>query len=263
MKFNLAFDDVKGPPVCAKVQTKTLHPFIRGRIGFEEWMTKALNAAEAGGDMQLHHPQKISSLGHTFEFIVDVNANAGAGFIIAPAPTIGINPAFTVDRVDDGVVDVVIAKPAVDPLPEVIMALTKQERELAEQLKKLIAQKDEDIKKRKAELQSPANQELLAKVPSLGTMSIESIRPGDEGQQKEFHLTAEQLRTVRRLKSLEDANRADQQKIDDYLNKIPKPVPEIRIAPRVLPPDRNPEISSVSTQLTLERLNNSLRVVVP
>ncbi len=98
MKFNLAFDDVKHEPLCAKVQTNSLHPFITGHIGFEEWMDKAFEAAEVGGELQLQRPQRISSLGHTFEFSIDVNANAGAGFVIGPAPTVGINPAATIDR---------------------------------------------------------------------------------------------------------------------------------------------------------------------
>ena len=94
MKFSLAFDRVtQERPVCFKAETSSLHPFITGQIGFEEWMDKAFDAAELGGRMQLGEPQRISSLGHTFEFSIDVNANAGAGFVIGPPPTININPS--------------------------------------------------------------------------------------------------------------------------------------------------------------------------
>ena len=66
MKFNLAFDDVKQAPLCARVQTSSLHPFVTGRIGFQEWMDKAFDAADVGGNLQLNKPQRVSSLGHTF-----------------------------------------------------------------------------------------------------------------------------------------------------------------------------------------------------
>jgi hypothetical protein len=53
-------------------------------------------------------------------------------------PTIGLNPAATVDRLDDGIVDVVIAKPSIDPLPQLITASTNEEKDLIAELKKLI-----------------------------------------------------------------------------------------------------------------------------
>jgi hypothetical protein len=154
MKFSLKFDDVKQEPVCAKVHTTSLHPFITGRIGFAEWMDRAFDAGDIGGKLQLNRPQRISSVGHTFEFSISLNANAGAGFIIGPAPVIGVNAAATIDRLDDGIVDVVIAQPAVDPLPGLITELTKAERELIAKLEELIDQRKEDNSKRTTEINS-------------------------------------------------------------------------------------------------------------
>lgn len=261
MKFNLAFDDVKQEPVCARVQTNSLHPFITGRIGFEEWMERAFQAAEVGGNLQLQRPQRISSLGHTFEFIVDVNANAGAGFVIGPPPTIGINPAATIDRLDDGVVDVVLSKPAVDPLPDLIIALTKEQRALIAELKKLIEQKKRNIASRVEKLNTPENKDLIAKVP-FDRMTIQGIQPRDEGQQKQFSLNFEQLERLRTLKALENDNASDEKTIDKAQKQIDdtKPQPTVVFRSRVLPPDRNPEIIATSQQLTLERLNNTLRL---
>ena len=82
-------------------------------------------------------PQRISSVGHKFKFSISVNANAGAGFIIGPAPVIGVNAAATIDRFDDGIVDVVIAQPAIDPLPGLITELTRAERDLIAKLEEL------------------------------------------------------------------------------------------------------------------------------
>ncbi|MBR1164602.1 hypothetical protein [Bradyrhizobium elkanii] len=262
MKFSLAFDSVKREPLCADIRHGLHHPFLTGKIGFAEWMDRAFDAAQYGGEIQNHEPQRISSLGHTFEFIVDLNASAGAGFVIGPAPTIGINPSISGERVDDGVVDVVIAKPAVDPLPGLIVGLTKAERELIAELRKLIATKEQNIANRTTKLNAPANKELIAKVPNFDRMSIQSILPTDPGQQRELSLNSEQLEQLRTLKTLQEENQSDEKAIKDAQKKIDetKPQPTLVVRPRVLPPDRNPEIIATSQQLTLERLNNVLRV---
>jgi hypothetical protein len=265
MKFNLAFDSVKQEPVCAKVPTSSLHPFLSGRIGFEEWMDRAFDGAERGGQLQIGEPQRISSLGHTFEFSIDVNANAGAGFVIAPAPTIGINPAATIDRLDDGIVDVVIAKPAVDPLPQLITALTKEERELIAELKKLIEKKQKDIGNRTAQLNAPENKALISRLSTMDKMAIQRLSPGDERQQQELGLDKQQLTKLQTLKALQDENQADDQAIKGYRKEIADVKPQVSIVTksRILPPDRNPEIANTSLQLTFERLNNNLRLPVP
>lgn len=262
MKFSLAFDSVKRKPVCASIPHNSIHPFLTGKIGFAEWMNRAFDAAQDGGEIQNHEPQRISSLGHTFEFIVDLNASAGAGFVIGPAPTIGINPSVSGERVDDGIVDVVIAKPAIDPLPDLIVSLTQAERDLIAEMRKLIAKKELEIANRKVTLNTPENKDLMAKVPAFDQMTIQSISPRDEGQQKSFSLDFEQLNRLRSLKALQEANQSDEKAIKDAQKKIDetKPQPQLVLRPRVLPPDRNPEIIATSQQLTLERLNNVLRV---
>lgn len=266
MKFNLAFDSVKREPVCAKVPASSLHPFLTGRIGFEEWMDRAFDGAERGGQIQIAEPQRISSLGHTFEFSIDVNANAGAGFIIAPAPTIGINPAATIDRLDDGIVDVAIAKPAVDPLPQLITGLTEAERELIAELEKLIKQKQGEIDKRTAELNLEQNAPLANRLPTLDSKTIQNLLPSDEKKLQAFGLNQAQVEQLKALNALRDANKADQQEILGYWRQIagiqPK-VTGVTTKLRVLPPDRNPEISNTFQQLAIERLNNNLRVPVP
>jgi hypothetical protein len=262
MKFGLAFNDVKQEPVCAKVQTSSLHPFITGRIGFEEWMDRAFDAAEVGGEIQLQRPQRVSSLGHTFEFSIDVNANGGAGFVIGPAPTIGINPAATIDRFDDGVVDVVIAKPAVDPLPGLITGLTKAEKELIAKLEELINKKNDDIANRTKDIN--ARTAALGNLSTMDSKTIESLSPNNESQLQAFKLNGPQVAQLKTLSALRDANKADDQEILGYkkqLAEIQPKVTGITTKLRVLPPDRNPEIISTSQQLTLERLNNNLRLV--
>ncbi len=264
MKFSLAFDDVKKEPVCARVQTGSLHPFITGRIGFEEWMDRVFEAAEIGGELQLNRPQRISSIGHTFEFSIDVNANAGAGFVIGPPPTIGINAAATIDRLDDGIVDVVIAKPAIDPLPGLITTLTNEERELIAELKKLIEKKQKGIDSRLSELNAPANRSLTSRLSTLDKMTIQRLSPNDEGQQREFGLDRQQLAKLQALKSLQDENQTDEQAIKDLRKEIAGVKPtqvSIVTKPHILPPERNTEIIYTTQQLTLERLNNNLRVV--
>jgi|GEM_PF-7068107 len=263
MKFNLAFDSVKQEPVCARVPTNSLHPFITGRIGFEEWMNRAFDSAETGGNLQFHQPQRIASLGHTFEFSIDVNANAGAGFVIAPAPTININPAFTVDRLDDGIVDVVIAKAAVDPLPALITGLTKEDYKLIAELEKLIEKLQGRIKERTTTLN---NAPLANRLTTMDSITIQKLLPNDEQQLKAFDLNSVQAEQLKALSALRDANKADEQEILSYKKQIadiPRKVTAVTTKYHVLSPDRNPEIANTFQQLTLERLNNNLRVPIP
>ncbi|MBR1277751.1 hypothetical protein [Bradyrhizobium sp. AUGA SZCCT0283] len=263
MKFSLAFDDVKQEPVCARVQTNTLHPFITGRIGFEEWMDRVFDAAEVGGKLQLHKPQRISSVGHTFQFTIVVNANAGAGFVIGPAPTIGINANATIERLDDGSIDVVIAKPAVDPLPQLLVGLTNAERELIAKLEELISQKRGDIAKRTQEINSQ-NAALVDRLSRMDSKTIQNLSPTDDTQLRTFNLNRPEAEQLKSLNDLRDANRTDEQEILGLRKQLADVRPRITgvtIKPHVLPPDRNPEIIYTTQQLTLERLNNSLRVI--
>lgn len=264
MKFSLAFDRVAKEPVCFQAQTNSLHPFVTGYIGFEEWMNRALDAAEFGGKMQMGEPQRVSSLGHSFEFIIVANANAGAGFIIGPAPTVSLNPAAAIERVDDGVVDVVIAKPAVDPVLEALVALTKEEKELIELLKRSIEKNQAGIDSRMAVLNERDNKALVAKFVGQSKMTIQSVRPSDAGQQRDTGLTKEELEKVQALAGLEEENRkAEQQNEKNLLTIAEVKRPKVVTRPRILPPERNPEITYTNQQLTLERLNNNLRLVVP
>jgi hypothetical protein len=69
---------------------------------------------------------------------------------------------------------------------------------------------------------------------------------------------------LKALSALREANKADDQEILGYnkqLAEIQPRVTGVTTKLRVLPPDRNPEIISTSQQLTLERLNNNLRLV--
>lgn len=262
MKFNLSFDSVKQEPICAKLQSNSLHPFITGRIGFEEWMDRAFTGADRGGQVGIGHSQPVSSLGHTFEFSIDINANAGAGFVVGPAPTIGINPAATIDRLDDGIVDVAIAKPAVDPLPAVITGLTKADEALAAELEALIKELQKKVAARNDMIQkSPLAKQLF----SLDSKTIQSLSQGDEPKLQPFNVRPNEVEQLKALNDLRDANNTDQQEILKYLKQKADIQPKVQAVTttfHVLAPDRNPEIANTFQQLTLERLNNNLRVPV-
>lgn len=264
MKFSLAFDDVKHEPTCTRPETNSLHPFIAGRIGFEEWMNRVFDAAQNAGDKLLtHKPQRISSAAHSFEFMVIANANAGAGFLIGPAPIIGINGAGTIERVDDGVIDVTIAKPAIDPLPELLVGLTKAERDLIAKLDELINQKKSDIAKRKQEINSQ-NFALSSRLSTMDSKTIQSLSPNDDNQLQAFNLKRSEVEQLKALNALRDTNSADEKELLGLTQQradVQPRITGITTKPRVLPPDRNPEIIYTNQQLTLERLNNNLRIV--
>lgn len=262
MKFSLAFDDVKQEPTCARIETTSLHPFIAGRIGFEEWMNRVFDAAEDAGDkLPSRKPQRISSAAHSFEFMVVANANGGAGFLIGPPPIIGINGAVTAERVDDGVVDLTIARPAIDPLPELLIGLTKAERDLIAKLEELINQKKSNIAQRNQEINKAP---LSNRLSTMDSKTIQGLSPNDVNQLQAFKLDPSEAEQLKALNALRDANSADEKELLALTQRradIQPRITGVTTKPRVLPPDRNPEIIYTTQQLTLERLNNSLRII--
>jgi hypothetical protein len=113
-------------------------------------------------------------------------------------------------------------------------------------------------------LNSPENRALLSTMDRMrDKFVLQGVRPSDENQQRETGLNREQLTKLQGLNTLREDNQAAERDIAEARKKIAETKPQAQIVTRnrVLPPERNPEISFTSQQLTLERLNNNLRIV--
>jgi hypothetical protein len=133
LKFSLDFSAVPPTePLCDALPGGSLHPFISGRIGFAEWMDRAFEGASRAGTA-------ISSLGHTFEFSIEFNATAGSEFVIGvTAPTTSLNPGISMNRLDDGIVDVTMGPAATDTKTKTVVQLTEADRVRIAELSRLL-----------------------------------------------------------------------------------------------------------------------------
>jgi hypothetical protein len=105
---------------------------------------------------------------------------------------------------------------------------------------------------------------LVNRLSTMDSKTIQSLSPNDDNQLKAFNVNRAQVEQLKVLSALRDANRADEQEILEYrkqLADVRPGVTGITTKQHVLSPDRNPEIIYTTQQLTLERLNNNLRVV--
>ena len=105
--LNVSDIDLRAPP-CAETNATGTHPFLRGNIGFGRWLNEALDTSLTDGFIA-SHPDRLTSVGHTFQFVVLATAGVNPTFTIAPRPII-INPSVAVSREEDNSVDVVLAK---------------------------------------------------------------------------------------------------------------------------------------------------------
>jgi hypothetical protein len=131
MSFVLNVGDVLNSPPCAPDVAVAGHPFLRGRIGFGEWMRYALDAGLS--DVTIgRHPEKLRSIGHTFQFVITAGAGISGEFTIVPKP-ITLNPALAVTREEDNSVQVALAAPEPAEGAEVVSKVTSpsQRREIA------------------------------------------------------------------------------------------------------------------------------------
>lgn len=280
LKFNLDFATVRDGPRCEPPPAYAAHPLLKGRIGFEEWMDRAFDGALAESTIAAK-TSDLASIGHSFEFSIDLNANASPAFVIMPAPATTITPTGTIDRLEDNIVEVSLGKAAAGTASqtkttpnyaklqlEALQALEKEIKELSDKIganKKTLAENNEFLQR------ADQMQKFSAPAPDA---TIQELRPEARSEllrrQSEarefFAANAERLTTLRRIQT---ETTQDQQSLDtkkgQVLDTINHPASTTVVqrtvrTPAPLPADQNPNVASTSLQLTLERLNNTLRV---
>lgn len=229
--------DVKRSVVIRACENRGLHPFLSGRIGFKEWLTRAAEAASANG-RDPNGLDELSSISHTFQFSVQTTGAASAAFQIAPSPpTTLINAAVSGERFDDHIVEVVFAKP-VPAAPPKIVAIVVNEL-------------SRDQKQRRSKLQKKLKKD---------TQEIKSIKESIVDRKLQgFSDSVESSKLNEKIISLQES-------VNNYKNEIKdiEKSPEAKTVKRELvpagslPPLLNQNLNSSLIQLQLERLNTTL-----
>ncbi|MCP1829114.1 hypothetical protein J2R76_005814 [Bradyrhizobium sp. USDA 4532] len=280
LKFNLDFSSVKDGPYCVPPVPVSGHPMLAGKIGFEEWMDRAFAGVLSDPTIQAK-TSSIASLGHTFEFSLDLNANASPVFTIVPAPTTTLTPTATIDRLEDNIVDVSLGK-AAGATDTVSKTTAKYD---AEQLKVLAeirdAIKDLTGKVKDGEETLAKGAPLLAQAKEaerLTQPNIMSTVPEDQKSLMEtkrseaFKFLSDNSAKIQELQDLDATVKTQRRdlvtakgQLIDTLNHPTEQTTTKRTVQATSPlsPDQNPNVTNTQLQLTFERLNNNLRVPVP
>ncbi|KJC57518.1 hypothetical protein UP10_28465 [Bradyrhizobium sp. LTSPM299] len=262
MKFNLDFADVKGP--CQPEQLNEIHPFLQGKIGFGEWLNRAIEGALADDYIRSNPEKYVASIGHTFEFSLDLNANASPAFTIVPSPATLVTPTGTVDRLDDNIVDVSLAKPATKDTSKTVLKpekVAEKKQKLAElnAAEKTAATDDRLLKTDPDLVKAQSLQTRIEALTAPGSRSDETSRAQIEAERNENRVALQRLVTVKEELRNAQASRGDSAIAIRQIESDPANYRVVR-SKSATPPSENLNIQNTQLQLTLERLINNTRI---
>ena len=255
--FSLNFSDIKQRPVCAYAATG--HPFLTGSIGLHDWLDDALSGFDKSA-------KKVTRIGHTFQFIVDASGSISPGFVIGPAPTIGLNPSGSQERIEDNSVDVALSRavPVTETVAQVIARTSAdqiaQMEKIRQEIEKLQKEKEETAKQiadNKAQ-KALSSRRLKLDLPNIMNLPIDHDEGVTQQSKDELHSLVETQennevklrRATARLTLLQD-------------NREIKTTTINRRSGAYYSAEQNPNLLATQQQLTLERLNNALRINIP
>jgi hypothetical protein len=273
LKYDLEVSDVKrDASSCAG--SAVAHPLLRGDLGFREWLDTALKASvvEEGQDPQ----ERLTSIGHTFQFVLTTTAGASPVFTIVPKPIV-VNPSLSVSREEDNSVDVVLAKKKGAGSPVYVRTLSAIQ---TSDLKKLDAQRDKaagDARRSEANLAELRSLQgsiggITAKLQTKGVMSLDGARsdnPPDDARRDieeldRLQAKARSLGSEMELTTMRDrADRTALAAVERMKAIRARPEGPSAIVSRRIgtgSPSDNPNLRDTQTQLTLERVLGNLRV---
>lgn len=289
LKFSLNVSDLdlRAPP-CAETYATGTHPFLRGTIGFGAWLNEALDTSLTDQFIE-RHPDRLTSVGHTFQFVVLATAGVNPTFTIAPRP-ITINPSVGVSREEDNSVDVVLAKKSSGgggattvskvKTPEQTTKVEQYRRE-SDQARQTIAQADAFIASPEGQRLAQLQTQIRGKEAAIASLGVplrggladpNSLNLPSDLAQPLADKARRDLSELQGLKSQFAASggadlerkqqdrTAAQSTIAENQNRIqaieadPKGVRVTRAPAAPLPPSENSNIASTQLQLTLERV---------
>lgn len=257
LKFNLKVKDLRDRPVCPYATAG--HPFLSGSIGLHDWLDEALSGFNRSA-------KQVTSVGHTFQFTVDASGSISPGFVIGPAPTIGLGASGSQERFEDNSVDVVLSKavPVTETVAQVIARTSADQIAEMERIRKEI----EGLRKKNDETgqklsQNKAREMLSSQSLKLDLPGISALRVDpDKGVTQQ---SKDELRSLVETQRATDAEMKRQSDRLTYLQTHPNLTTTTvnRRAGVYYSADQNPNILATQQQLTLERLNNTLRLNNP
>lgn len=299
LKFNLNFADIRPTDaLCSEGSSNGSHPFLRGRMGFREWLDTALDASLSDPTIR-NHPDKLTSIAHTFQFVVISNAGLNPVFTIVPRPIV-LNPSVSVSREEDNSVDVVLAKPAKSAGPTVVVKILTP-RQLA-QIDEAQRQRDEaklKLEKATSFLMSADGRRVAAldslietkqaELTELGgairdrrevySMTPDNTVPDNRKTPQAIDRAASVITSLQQLTGqltqdrdyrIYEASKRDASEIPgtlalqqariDRIKADPQGIRTTRASRRVIAAEDNPNIVNTSLQLTLERVLGNARV---
>ena len=227
----------------------------------------------------------IASVGHTFEFSLDVNANASPVFTIVSAPITTLSPSGTLDRFEDNIVEVALGKAAgatdsvtktsakydADQL-KAINELRASIKELSDKIDagdKRLAENQTFIATARELQQYNQSEEAIKRLFPDSNMQTFALRRQNEASRfftQENNIRFQQLNELDATVKTQRRERATAK--TQLIDTINHPAEQTTVkrevrAPSPLSPDQNPNVTNTQLQLTFERLNNSLRLPSP
>lgn len=230
-------------------------------------------------------PSDISSVGHTFEFSVDLTANASPTFSIVPTPVTAITPTGSIDRLEDNIVDVSLGKATsgTDTATKTTAQYAKAQIDAINELKKAIDELTAKINRGNQTLAE--NKDFIAQGNELKSFNVPEATIKELFPESNPEILSQKQRDARRFftdptveqrlqtfNSLAATVKEDQRTLDakkgQLLDTINRPASQTVVQRQVraaspLTTDQNPNVTNTQLQLTLERLNNTIRVQVP
>jgi hypothetical protein len=257
---------------------------LAGKIGFEQWMNRAFAGALSDPTIGAK-TSSIASIGHTFEFSLDVNGNASPVFTIVPAPIVTLTPTGTIDRLEDNIVDVSLGKAAsaTDTVSKTTAKYNADQLKAIEDLTAAINKLTEQLDKDHKTL--AANKDFIAQGKELQSFLLPEFTIKERFPQANQELLTEKRADAQRFfrdptvepklqefltleKTVNDNQKALTAAKGQLLDTINHPAEQTTTRREVratspLSPDLNPNVTNTQLQLTFERLNNSLRTPIP
>lgn len=299
--LNLSDIDLNNEPCLAGPSPSLVsHPFIRGKIGFSEWLDAALDGSMSDRTIRAHI-DNLTSIGHTFQFVVTTNAGLAPVFTLAPR-AITLNPSVSVSREEDNSVDVAFAKKSTGPgggsttvtrdtTPQQKQKIAVLASERAAAWRQATLANDYLKNSPEAARLTVLQEQISAKAAGLSQLGIvlpkdisrispNSLNlPSDIDNTDRAAAARNDLTSLQRLKDDFDKDPARQKFLQSQKDKIdgekkaadnekeinaieadPKGLKVIRTGKGFVPAAENPNLTSTELQLTLERVLGNARL---
>ena len=295
--LNLSDIDLNNEPCSAGPSPSFVsHPFLRGKIGFSEWLDVALEGSLSDGTIS-SHIDNLTSVGHTFQFVVTTNAGVAPVFTLAPR-AITLNPAISVSREEDNSVDVVFGKKATGQgggATTVAKDTTPQQKQKMAELarvrdagSKQAVLANEYLKSAEATRLAALQRQIAAKTAGLSELGfpkdIKGISPDADlpahiqntdrapavrndlallkRLQGDFDQSPDKQKFLQSEKEKADGEKqaAESQKAIEAIKADPKGLKVVKTGKGFAPPSENPNLTSTEFQLTLERVIGNARL---